>query len=284
MKRFLALILALTMVLSLAACGGSGDDGDGDDGKDGSSKSTMSTETVTVDAVCVDDSYRDDDESPLRMVYVFMTLTPADENMKTSSDSLSMTIGESNTYNSEHYPPANKYADSYYYSSYLKDIYVGTEFKLVATILVPEGDLTAGKAVTLNSSQIADMEGIHFTTDDIQHFNSDEDVTKAADPDGYAAAMAAREPADEETAAFVKNYITQYAFNLYMGGVSLKLSFSDDNFKLKSSLGTNSGTYVIQKEYIVCTYDSNGYSVEIPYTIEGEKVDLDTAAAFDPRK
>lgn len=283
MKRFLALILALTMALSLAACGGGSSD-DSDDGKGGSSsKSTMSTETVTVDAVCVDDSYRDDDESPLRMVYVFMTLTPADENMKTSSNSLSMTIGESNTYSSEHYPSANKYADSYYYSSYLEDIYVGTEFKLVSTLLVPEGDLTAGKDVTLSSSSIADVEGICFTTDDIQHFNGDEEVTKAIDPDGYAAAMAAREPADEETAAFVKNYITQYTFNLYMNSISYALSFRDNSFILKTSFGTNGGAYVIQKGYIVCTYDSNGYSVEIPYTIEGDKVDLDTTSAFDVR-
>lgn len=281
MKRFLALILALVMVLSLAACGGGSDDnGKGDSG----SQSVMSTETVTVDAVCVDDSYRDDDESPLRMVYVFMTITPANENLQTGSTLFSMTIGESNTYDSEHYPSANEYADSYYYSSYLEDIYVGSSLKLVSTMLVPEGDLTAGKTVTLSSSLIADVEGIHFTTDDIHHFNSDEEVTKAADPDGYAAAMAAREPADEKTAAFVKNYITQYTFNLYMTGVSLKLSFQGDNFTLKSTLGTNGGTYVIQKEYIVCTYDSTGYSVEIPYTIEGDKVDLDTTTAFDPKK
>lgn len=273
MKKITALILALMMVLSLVACGGGG-----------SAKSVMSSKTVNIDAVCVDDSYRDDNESPLRMVYVFMTVTPADENMKSGSTTLSMTIGESNSYDAENYPSANKYADSYYYSSYLEDIYVGTAFKLVSTILVPEGDLAAGKTVTLSSSSIDGLDDIHFSTDDIQHFNSDEEVTKAADPDGYAAAMAAREPADGETAAFVKSYITSYTFNLYMNGISYALSFQGDNFSLQTQLGTNGGTYVIQKEYIVCTYDSNNYSVEIPYTIEGDKVDLDTVTAFDPRK
>lgn len=272
MKKITVLILALVIALSLVACGGS---------SGSSSKAVMSSKTVTIDAVCVDDSYRDKDESPLRMVYVFMTLTPAEENLKTSSKSLYMTIGETNTYTAENYPDANEYADSYYYHSYLEDIYVGTTFKLVSTLLVPEGDLAAGKTVTLGNSDVADITEIHFTTDDIQHFNSDEEITKAVDPDGYAAAMAAREPADAETAAFVKNYITNYRFSLSMYGITYELTFKGDSFNLKTQLGSNGGTYVIQKGYIVCTYDSNGHSVEIPYTIEGDKVDLDTVSAFD---
>lgn len=274
MKKITVLILALVIALSLVACGSSG-------GSGSSSKAVMSSKTVTIDAVCVDDSYRDKDESPLRMVYVFMTLTPAEENLKTSSKSLYMTIGETNTYTAENYPDANEYADSYYYHSYLEDIYVGTTFKLVSTLLVPEGDLAAGKTVTLGNSDVADITEIHFTTDDIQHFNSDEEITKAVDPDGYAAAMAAREPADAETAAFVKNYITNYRFSLSMYGITYELTFKGDSFNLKTQLGSNGGTYVIQKGYIVCTYDSNGHSVEIPYTIEGDKVDLDTVSAFD---
>ncbi len=277
MKKITVLILALVIALSLVACGGSGGSG----GSGSSSKAVMSSKTVTIDAVCVDDSYRDKDESPLRMVYVFMTLTPAEENLKTSSKSLYMTIGETNTYTAENYPDANEYADSYYYHSYLEDIYVGTTFKLVSTLLVPEGDLAAGKTVTLGNSDVADITEIHFTTDDIQHFNSDEEITKAVDPDGYAAAMAAREPADAETAAFVKNYITNYRFSLSMYGITYELTFKGDSFNLKTQLGSNGGTYVIQKGYIVCTYDSNGHSVEIPYTIEGDKVDLDTVSAFD---
>lgn len=275
MKKITVLILALVIALSLVACGGSSG------GSGSSSKAVMSSKTVTIDAVCVDDSYRDKDESPLRMVYVFMTLTPAEENLKTSSKSLYMTIGETNTYTAENYPDANEYADSYYYHSYLEDIYVGTTFKLVSTLLVPEGDLAAGKTVTLGNSDVADITEIHFTTDDIQHFNSDEEITKAVDPDGYAAAMAAREPADAETAAFVKNYITNYRFSLSMYGITYELTFKGDSFNLKTQLGSNGGTYVIQKGYIVCTYDSNGHSVEIPYTIEGDKVDLDTVSAFD---
>lgn len=275
MKKITVLILALVIALSLVACGGSSG------GSGSSSKAVMSSKTVTIDAVCVDDSYRDKDESPLRMVYVFMTLTPAEENLKTSSKSLYMTIGETNTYTAENYPDANEYADSYYYHSYLEDIYVGTTFKLVSTLLVPEGDLAAGKTVTLGNSDVADITEIHFTTDDIQHFNSDEEITKAVDPDGYAAAMAAREPADAETAAFVKNYITNYRFSLSMYGITYELTFKGDSFNLKTQLGSNGGTYAIQKGYIVCTYDSNGHSVEIPYTIEGDKVDLDTVSAFD---
>ena len=46
MKKFLALILALLMVLSLAACGGNGDDTTKDTGKDTSSNDTSSNDTT----------------------------------------------------------------------------------------------------------------------------------------------------------------------------------------------------------------------------------------------
>lgn len=267
MKKITALVLAIVMALSLVACGG------------GSGKSVMSTEGVTIDAVCVNDAYRDDDESPLRMLYVFMSITPAKENLKVDCKYTDLIIDGANTYTSEWFD-VNDYADSYYYRTSLEDVFVGTTFKLALTFKVPEGDLVAGKTVTLNDDDIVGLADIHFKTDDIQHFSSDEDITKAVDPEGYASAMTDREPTDADTAAFVKNYITKYKFSLYMNYVNYALTFKGNTFTLTTQLGSNSGSYVIQKGYIACTYDSNGHTVEIPYVIEGDKVDLDTVAAF----
>lgn len=61
MEKIICIFLSFALVLSLAAC---------------SSKSVMSTETISVDSVCVDDDYRDSDNSSLRLVYVFMTIGP----------------------------------------------------------------------------------------------------------------------------------------------------------------------------------------------------------------
>ena len=78
----------------------------------------------------------------------------------------------------------------------------------------------------------------------------------------------------------MKDYITQYTFRLYANGISYALSFNGSSFTLKTNLGSNSGTYVIQKGYLACTYSSNGYTLEIPYSVEDGKIDLDTSAAF----
>lgn len=265
MEKIICIFLSFALVLSLAAC---------------SSKSVMSTETISVDSVCVDDDYRDSDNSSLRLVYVFMTIGPVKENLQVSSQYVKMRIGESNVYSSQLYP-VNKYADNYYYSRYLEDVYISEQLKFVATFAVPEGDLTGGKNIVLMDDHFsAEAEKIHFTTDDIQHYNGDTAITQAVDPEGYAHAMAQREPADAATASTVKDYITQYTFRLYANGISYALSFNGSNFTLKTNLGSNSGTYVIQKGYLACTYSSNGYTLEIPYSVEDGKIDLDTSAAF----
>lgn len=265
MKKLFVLFLALVMVLSLAACGG---------------KSVMSTETISIDSVCVDDDYRDNDNSSLRLVYVFMTIGPTEENRQVSSNCIQMCIGGVNVYTSQWYP-VNEYADSYYYSTYMEDVYTSEQLKLVATFEVPEGDLSGRKDISITDSNLpAEVENIHFTTDDIQHYSGDLAITKAVDPDGYAHAMAQRAPADAATVIKVRNYITQHTFHLYANYTSYRLSFNGNNFTLKTDLGSNSGTYVIQKGYIACTYSSNGYTLEVPYTIEDGKIDLDTSAAF----
>jgi hypothetical protein len=291
MKKTLSLLLALVMLLGLAACGGSEESAAPESGAPEapeseapeSSGTVMETDGFKINGVYVDDAYRDEDESPLRMVYLFYTLTAADTNLSADSKYTEMTINGTNTYESDHYPPACSFASNYYYSSYIEDVYMGTSLNVVATFQVPEADLAAGRTVTLADSSIPGIEAISFSTDDMIHLEGDEAICEAADPEGYAAAMEMREPADEETTAMVQNQLNGAGWILSLNGLTYDIDFwAPNNFSVTTSLGvTNSGTYTVQKGYVFCTYDSNGYTVEIPYTLTDTEFDIDMIAGFD---
>ena len=95
--------------------------------------------------------------------------------------------------------------------------------------------------------------------------------------------MELREPADEQTATLVSNQINGSGWMVSINGITYHIQFSDPNyFSVETSLGvTNGGTYTVQKGHVFCTYDSNGYTVEIPYTLSDTEFDLDVIAAFD---
>ena len=293
MKKTLSLLLAMLMLLGLAACGGSSESAAPESSAPESEApeseapesagAVMETDNFKINGVYVDDAYRDDDESPLRMVYLFYTITAADTNLDADSKYTEMTINGTNTYESDHYPPACSFAGSYYYSSYIEDVYMGTSLNVAATFLVPEADLAAGRSVTLADSSIPGIEAISFSTDDMIHLEGDEAICEAADPEGYAAAMELREPADEETTAMVQNQLNGAGWILSINGLTYDIDFwAPNNFSVATSLGvTNSGTYTVQKGYVFCTYDSNGYTVEIPYTLTDTEFDIDMIAGFD---
>ena len=296
MKKLTASLLAAVLALSLAACAG----------ESGGSAATTSpsavptpsptpsgpqevtaTSCLTIDAICVDDSYVEEEGSPLKMVYLFYTLTAADENLSIDSKYTDMTINGTNTYESDHFASAAaacEYTGSYYYSSYIEDVYVGSSLKVAATFKVPEGDLAAGRSITLADDQIPDAEQILMSTDDLQRFATPEELAQAIDPDGYAAEMANREPADAQTTSLVKSQINGYQWSFYVNNMSYSIEFwADNNFQLSTGLGTsNSGTYTVQKGYVVCTYPGmEDTPVRIPYTVTNGEVDLDVVAGFD---
>lgn len=302
MKRIISLMLAALMVLTLTACGG------GDSSESAGTPAPTPTPTatpeptsteppapekvtetdlVTINSICVDDSYQDSDGSPLRMVYLLYTLTAKDANLQIDSKYTKMTINDSNTYESDHFADkaaAAKFMPNYYYSSYIKDVYVGTSIQVAATFKVPEGDLAAGRTITLSDTQIPGAEALLLSTDDIQHFSDGEALAAAVDPEGYAQIMVSREEADAETTSFVKDCLNGYYWSFYINSISYEIEFwADNNFEVRTALGTNGGTYSVRNGYIFCTYDSNGYVVEIPYEIVDGDVDLDVIAGFDVR-
>jgi len=316
MKKFSAILLLCAFLLSATACGKEkAVDDDENDASESSEISDISaesssndvsdtgsddvsdtssdipaepvcvyeTDNIKIEGIYVDSSYRDDDNSPLRMVYMFYTLTATDENLKIDSKYTKLTINGKNAYESEHIPRACKYMDSYYYSSYIEDVYVGTSLKVVATFKIPEAELTAGKTVTISDTQMPNEEELLMLTDDIVSCEGIEAIAALADEEGYSNAMYLREDADAETTQWVQSRINGYYWWCYVNYTKYELEFASKNkFEVRTSLGTKqSGTYVVKNGYIVCTYSSTGHVIEVPYTIEDGQIKMDIASAFN---
>lgn len=293
MKKLTALALSLALTLSLAACGGgtttqesgapAGSAAPEETTPAGSGETVTASGAISIDAIAVDDSWRDDEESPLRMVYLFYTVTAADTNLEADSVYTEMTINGSNTYESENYPGTCDYLSSYYYSSYIEDVFMGTSLKVACTFQIPEADLAAGRSITFTDHNYPEMDDLSMSTDDIQHFDGVEAMAEAIDPEGYQAELEKRAEADPERTEMVKNQINGYYWTCYVNSTTYELEFwADNNFEVRTSLGTsNSGTYSVRNGYIFCTYPDTGFTVEVPYEITDEGFDLDIIAAFD---
>ena len=294
MKKVLAIILAALMLLSFSACGKN--EGEKVKEKEKETKieeeaeeegSVTETDYIKIDGLCVDESYENEDG--LKMLYMFFTITAKESNLDESSVGWYITINDANEYYSENHvdsAAAAKFAKSYYYSSYVEDIYVGNTLKMMATLEVPEGDLAAGKTITFKNDGVPDMEKLAMTTDDIQYFATPEEMAQAIDPDGYAEEMLAREDADADTAEQVKNLIVtgeDYAWTFYVNSLSYEIHFYDDyTFKLITKYNTATGVFSVKNGYVFCTYPDTGYTIEVPYTVEnGELGEFELADAFD---
>lgn len=296
MKKLILLALSLVMTLSLCACGG-GETPDTPEEPNATVEPSIeeeptpepteepivkSTEYITIDGICVNDSYRDEDNSPLRTVYMFYTLSANDSNLEIDSKYTTLTINETNSYESEHSPYLCKSTPNYYYSSYIEDVYVDTSLKVVATFKIPEADLVEGRSISITDSQIPEIEMIRLSTVDIQHFNSEEDIAKAMDLEGYNAEMAKYELADEETTTLVKNSINGYYFSFYLYNIAHEIEFyADNNYEIRTSLGTTTGTYTVTNGYVVCTNETTQAVNNLPYWFENGKIYLDALAGFD---
>lgn len=279
MKKIIAVLLVLVLSVTLFACV-SNKDGGASIGE--TNATVLSNENVTIDGVYVDSSYTDDDESPLKLVYLFLTVTAKDSNLEVDSNYMKMKINDANVYESEYIPGACDYASSYYYSSYIEDVYVGEEVKLALTFKVPEGDLTGSKAITFEDTAIP-VNDLRITTDDLVFCEKSELIFEKADPTGYAAEMDKKAPADDATAKKVKKEINGYYWTFYVNKTTYEIEFFNGNkFEVRTSLGTaQQGTYTVQKGYIFCTYPDTGYTVEIPYEFKDGEFELDAVSAFD---
>lgn len=285
MKKFIAIGLVLVSLLTLGACGSSSSKDRKEDSPAASSDSaSMSNENTTVEGVYVDSSYADDDNSSLKMVYVFLTVNATDKNLEVDSGYTSLTINDSNSYDSVFYKGACDYMPSYYYSSYIEDVYVGNNIKLALTFKIPEGDLSGGKSIEIEDSSIP-FDGIAFTTDDLVFCDNPEKIGEQADPEGYAEYMDKFSPVDAETEEMVKEQMNGYYWEFYVSaGTTLQKReiefYAPNEFEVRTSLGSNGGTYEITKGYIRVTYSTNNATYNIPYEFVNGELNLDCATAF----
>ena len=243
---------------------------------------TTKTEYVSIDGIYIDDSYENEDNKNVKLVYLFYTATSPDENYKVDSKSATITINESNTYDSTHIPLSCKYMGSYYYSDYLTDVYVGDQVKVVETFIIPKGDLEAGRTIKIEKSQIPTMSDISLKTDDIIVMGNDKKIAKDVDPIGYKKEKKAHEAADEETASKVKSELNGYRWDFYVNSTSYRIEFvSPNKYYLTTSLASTEGTYSVKKGYVIITNSSTGAISEIPYSFDGDTFNLDITDGFD---
>ena len=253
---------------------------------------TSESDHMQIDGLFIDESYIDKDNDSLAMVYLFYTVFTNDENLEVDSKGSELTINSTNTYTSEHYPKACPYMENYYYSDYLKDVYIGDSVKVVETFKIPKGDLAAGRTITFSSSSIPGSDKISLLTDDIISCDSAEKIARIIDPDGYADMKYKLADADEDTKAKVKNAIDGYYWLFSIDNVSFKIEFySDSTYSLASTFGTtgnpytveSSGTYAIKNAYIVLE-NSVGAITNVPYFWGESDIKLELADAFDVRE
>lgn len=288
MKKMLVLLLALVMCFSFAACKTKGDTSASPEAEETSK--VKETEKVTkndyieIEGVYVDQSYNDGENSSLKMAYVFLNVKAPDKNCKADCKYAKMTINDTNTYDSDFYKGTCEYAPSYYYSSFVEDVYVGDSLKIVLTFKIPEGDLASGKSIVFSDTDMQ-FDGIKMSTDDIVFCNSAEEVCEKGDPTGYAEEIEKHSPADATTENNVKELINGYYWTFYVSaGTTIQAHeiefYAPDKFEVRTNFGSNGGTYEVKKGFIYVTYSTNNATIKIPYELKDGDISLYCESAF----
>ncbi len=89
MKKTLIILLAFTLFAALVACGNNSTNPQTDESTQTAEikdKNTiLSTKNLSVDGICIDDSYIDKDNESLKLVYFFYTVKATDVNLQVDS-------------------------------------------------------------------------------------------------------------------------------------------------------------------------------------------------------
>ena len=245
----------------------------------------LESDYISIDGIYVDDSYSDSDNPGTKLVYLFFTATTPDTNYSISSNSISISVEDTNRYTPTVInDSAAKFAASYYYDSALENIYIGDSMKVVATFKVPEGEFASGRTFTLSGSN--GCEDLKFRSDDIVHMSSGNAIAWDIDPEGYTWEMNRRASADDATTQQAQSLLNGYYWTYwttYPVYTTYRIEFSSpNNFSMSTSLlgGSNGGTYEVTNAYIACTYSSNGVTLWIPYEFKNGDISIDLGAAL----
>jgi hypothetical protein len=269
-KKLLLLLLLLLVPFVLTACGDKEESSEKEEEKP---KAKLEADHITIDGVYVDESY--DDEN-LAMVYIFYTAKSGDSNLSLSSVGMHMKVNDKNDYGSDVYHDAIPKYTNYYYSSIIKKLYVGQDYKMCSTIKVAKGDLEDSKSIKLTNTSIPGIEKIKFTTDDIKKMDSYEKIAEDLDKDVYSAKYGEEQDklqaVDADTEKKVKNDINGYYFEGYVniGQTISKCKvefFAPNKFEVTNGPLSNDGTYQVKKGYITLDY-GDGPRIFLAYAYE----------------
>jgi len=302
MKKLFAIILPAVIAMSVCACGGgtkpvettvttteavteettTQPETETEPETEPEPATTTETDYVTLEGIYVNNSYVDKNNEKLKSVYVFYTAHTDSENLKISSKSSKIVINNINEYTSSRFANTWRYFPNYYYSDYIKDVYVGDQVKAISSFKIPEGELKEGREISLSLYGIPDSDKLKVSTDDIISCDSLEAISELIDPEGFKTAQYNYEDADAETSKKVKASINGYEWSFLTNSTSYHIEFFNPNkFELRALTITNGGTYEVKNGFLVCTYE-NGLQVEIPYTWkDNNDIDLDVIKAFD---
>lgn len=280
-KRFVGLIgVAMAVALCLGGCS-EGTTAAEPAAQEESQASVKETDVVAIDGIYVDDSYVSEESDQLKRVYLFYTLSPDNENLEADSKYTEMTIADGNTYECEFYPGACDLMSSYYYSSFIENVYMGDTLKVAAVFEIPAADLASDRAISLADDQIPSIDGIKLSTNDIVRCASADEIAQNVDAEGYEHAQYLREEADAAATEQVRNAINGYYWSFFANNFSYRTEFSaPNNFTTTVSGAQTAGTYTVTNGYVVLTNDANGYVVEVPYSWENGEIKLDLPAGY----
>ena len=242
------------------------------------------TNYMRIDGLFADESYvsKTNDKANEIRLYVFYTVFSNDKNLKVDSKkSMSITINDVNTYESNSFDAACLYMESYSHRGYLETIYLGEELKMASTFIIPKAELATGRTITLNNHQIPEIEKISLITDDVIILNSAEEIANVIDPEGYENMSYKLAPADDKSVKKVKNAINDYYWTFYVNNLSYKIEFWNNNYALSSMLGETEGKYSVRNGFIVVENSTTGAVNYIPYSWGPSDIELEVTDAFD---
>jgi len=279
-NRFFRILLVAIVLVGLTACGNS-DKNEG--GKKQNNGLILKSDHFKVDGIYVDESY---DDNELALVYLFYTVDAVDENFELSSYNTKIKINDKNTYDAvidNNFIPVYT---NYYYGSVVKKIYVGKSYKMCSTFKVAKGDLNDSKSVTLSNTNINDIKGIKFKTDDIKKKENmakiSEDLDKQTYEVKYKELQDKIADVDDKTVKKVRSQLNGYYFDFYVNIgtklASVKIEFMTPNkFSVTNSLGlSNHGTYEVKKSALILTYQT-GMKLTLHYGYEDGDITLTNA-------
>ena len=277
-KQMATAVVCAVATVIFTACGGLAPEQD----------TVTETNYMKIEGIYVDNAYRDttmgeNQNQSLRRVYVLYTAFTNGENLKISGSSINITVDGVNGYASHYIPGSCDYMSSYFYSSDAKLLYTGDTVKMAETLLIPEGELAAGKTLEFTKADLPETELLRMSTDDMVFCENAEQIAQMVDPEGYEKETTSLMMADEARAQQVRDEINGFQWEFYVNSISYQLEFYEPNgFTMTTLLGSNSGTYDIMNGYVAGTYDGKEYSFKIPYTFdENGNFDLDVVAGFD---